>query len=61
MDEQELRTPHARKIHGGGGYKIPQYYTKGGCYREKIASSLLINNLERKEVSACSIHRDIYE
>lgn len=48
---------HARKIHAGGGYKIPQYHQKGGCYREKIASSLL-NILERKEVSACSIHRD---
>lgn len=46
---------HARKIHAGGGYKIPQYYTKGGCYRERIVSSL---HLERKEVSACSIHRD---
>lgn len=59
MDEQEMRITHARNIHAGG-YKIPQYYQKGGCYREKIASSLL-NILERKEVSACSIHRDIYE
>lgn len=50
---------HARKIYAGG-YKIPQYYQKGGCYREKIASSLLMNNLERG-VSACSIHHDIYE
>ena len=59
MDKVKLFT-HARKIYAGGGYKIPQYYTKGGCYREKIASSLL-NILERKEVSACSIHREIYE
>ena len=58
MDEQEMRITHTRKIYAGGGYKIPQYYQKGGCYREKIASSLIMNNLERKEVSACSIHRD---
>ena len=55
----KVKFTHARKIYAGG-YKIPQYYTKGGCYREKIASSLL-DNLERKEVSACSIHREIYE
>ena len=55
----KVKFTHARKIHAGGGYKIPQYYQKGGCYRERIVSSLL--NLERKEVSACSIHRDIYE
>ena len=55
----KIKFTHARKIHAGG-YKIPQYYQKGGCYREKIASSLL-DNLERNEVSACSIHRDVYE
>ena len=54
----KVKFTHARKIHVGG-YKIPQYYTKGGCYRERIVSSLL--NLERKGVSACSIHRDVYE
>lgn len=57
---EKAKFTHARKIHAGGGYKIPKYYQKGGCYREKIASSLL-NILERKEVSACSIHRDVYE
>lgn len=57
----KVKFTHARKIHAGGGYKIPQYYTKGGCYQEKIASSLIMDNLERKEVSACSIHREIYE
>ena len=57
---EKAKFTHARKIYAGG-YKIPQYYQKGGCYRERIASSLLMNNLERKEVSACSIHRDIYE
>ena len=55
-----MKITHARKIHAGG-YKIPQYHQKGGCYREKIASSLIMDNLERKEVSACSIHRDEYE
>lgn len=56
---EKAKFTHARKIYAGGGYKIPQYYQKGGCYRERIVSSLL--NLERKEVSACSIHREIYE
>lgn len=55
----KVKFTHTRKIYAGGGYKIPQYYQKGGCYRERIVSSLL--NLERKEVSACSIHRDEYE
>lgn len=57
MNKVKLFT-HARKIYAGG-YKMPQYYTKGGYYPLSIASSLL--NLERKEVSACSIHRDEYE
>lgn len=39
MDKVKLFT-HARKIHAGGGYKIPQYYTKGGCcHLEKAIST----------------------
>lgn len=56
MNKVKLFT-HAHKIYVGG-YKMPQYYTKGGYYPLSIASSLY---MERNEVSACSIHRDVYE
>ena len=46
----KVKFAHAPQNSCGGGYKIPQYYQKGGCYRERIVSSLL--NLERKEVNA---------
>lgn len=57
----KVKFTHARKIHVWGGYKIPKYYQEGGCYRERIVSSLIMDNLERNEVSACSIHHDVYE
>lgn len=50
-----IKEPHTRLNNAGGGYKIPHFYKEGGCYRKRIVSSL---NLERKEVDACSIHRD---
>lgn len=55
---EKAKFTHARKIYAGGGYKIPLSNKEGGCYQERIVSSL---HMERKEVSACSIHRDIYE
>ena len=42
-----------RKL-GGGGTNPYYYKVEGGCYRLGETSSVQ----ERKEVSACSIHRD---
>lgn len=48
---------HIPEIVGGGGTKtyFKNDLQKGGCYRLEVTSSLKI---ERKEVSASSIHHD---